>query len=175
MLGQIMKNSMHSLCGRSISVVRELPKLEGGVRFPAPAPYIMILSRCVVFPFLLLLGACFSSTHHAHFGPGKFESPPLRHLVLCWLKEPGNGEHQEKIIEVTKSFREIPGVLDAQAGKSVPSDRSIVDDSFDVGILIVVESKEALDEYLRHPLHDDAKKKILLPLVDRLVVYDFQE
>ena len=135
----------------------------------------MILSRYLVFPFILLLGACFSSTHHIHPDPGEFESPPLRHLVLCWLKEPGNGEHQEKIIEVTKSFREIPGVLDAQAGKSVPSDRSIVDDSFDVGILVVVESKEALDEYLRHPLHDDAKKKILLPLVDRLVVYDFQE
>jgi len=135
----------------------------------------MIFSRCVVFPSILLLGSCFSSTDHIHLGPGKFESPPLRHLVLCWLKEPGNGDHQEKIIEVTKSFREIPGVLDAQAGKSVPSDRSIVDDSFDVGILVVLESMEALDEYLRHPLHDDAKKKILLPLVDRLVVYDFQE
>ena len=57
----------------------------------------------------------------------------------------------------------------------MPSDRSIVDDSFDVGILVVVDTKEALGEYLRHPLHDEAKKKILLPLVDRLVVYDFQE
>lgn len=170
-----MKNNIHSLCGRSIPVVRELPKLEGGVRFPAPAPYLMFLSRCIFFPFILLLGACFSSTPHIHLGLGKIESPPLRHLVLCWLKEPGNVEHQNKIIAVTKSFREIPGVLDVQAGKSVPSDRSIVDDSFDVGILVVVDTKEALGEYLRHPLHDEAKKKILLPLVDRLVVYDFQE
>lgn len=170
-----MKNSIPNVCGRSISVVRELPKLEGGVQFPAPAPYLMILYRCVVFHSILLFGACFSSPQHIHLGSREFESPPLRHLVLCWLKEPGNVEHQEKIIEVTRSFREIPGVLDAQAGKSVPSDRSIVDDSFDVGILVVVESKVALGEYLRHPLHDIAKKKILLPLVDRLVVYDFQE
>ncbi|SVC46024.1 uncharacterized protein METZ01_LOCUS298878 [marine metagenome] len=32
-----------------------------------------------------------------------------------------------------------------------------------------------MEAYLRHPVHDDAKKKILLPLIDRLVVYDFQE
>ena len=65
--------------------------------------------------------------------------------------------------------------MDAQAGKAVASERSIVDDSFDVGILVVVENKEALEAYLRHPVHDDAKKKILLPLIDMLVVYDFQE
>ena len=167
-------------CGRSISVVRELPKLEGGVRFPAPAPCHMIVSRCIAFRLFCLLplflsGGCFSLKNGLTLGCGEPELPPLRHVVLCWLKEPGNVEHQERIIEVTKSFREIPGVLDAQAGKAVASERSIVDDSFDVGILVVVENKEALEAYLRHPVHDDAKKRILLPLIDRLVVYDFQE
>ena len=39
LLGQAMGSRIDALsCGRSISVVRELPKLEGGVRFPAPAP-----------------------------------------------------------------------------------------------------------------------------------------
>ena len=166
--------------GRSISVVRELPKLEGGVRFPAPAPYRMIVSRCIAFLLFCLLPlflstGCFTFKNGLTFGSGKSEVSPLRHVVLCWLKEPGNAEHQDKIIEVTKSFREIPGVLDAQAGNSVASERSIVDDSFDVGILVVVENKEALEAYLRHPVHDDAKKRILLPLIDRLVVYDFQE
>jgi len=124
----------------------------------------------------LFLGTgCFTSKNGLSFGSEVSELSPLRHIVLCWLKEPGNVEHQEKIIEVTKLFREIPGVLDAQAGKAVASERSIVDDSFDVGILVVVKDKNALEAYLRHPVHDDAKKKILLPLIDRLVVYDFQE
>ena len=166
--------------GRSISVVRELPKLEGGVRFPAPAPYQMIVSRSFPFRLFCLLPlflgtGCFTSKNGLSFGSEVPELSPLRHIVLCWLKEPGNVEHQEKIIEVTKSFREIPGVLDAQAGKAVASERSIVDDSFDVGILVVVKDKNALEAYLRHPVHDDAKKKILLPLIDRLLVYDFQE
>jgi len=124
---------------------------------------------------LFLSAGCFTFKNGLTLGSGKSEVPPLHHVVLCWLKEPGNVEHQDKIIEVTKTFMEIPGVLDAQAGKAVASDRSIVDDSFDVGILVVVENKEALDAYLRHPVHDDAKKMILLPLIDRLVVYDFQE
>ena len=39
LLGQAMLSKINAhLRGRSISVVRELPKLEGGVRFPAPAP-----------------------------------------------------------------------------------------------------------------------------------------
>ena len=176
-----MRSRLIVSCGRSISVVRELPKLEGGVRFPAPAPYHMILFRCIAFRLFYLLPlflstGCFTSKKNSlTFGNGKDEESPLLHIVLCWLKEPGNVEHQEKIIEVTKSFREIPGVLDAQAGKAVASDRSIVDDSFDIGILVVVKDKDALEAYLRHPVHDDAKKKILLPLIDRLVVYDFQE
>lgn len=141
----------------------------------------MIVSRFFAFILLaintlLLTSGCFFSGQNS---PARIEgnaaARPIRHVVLCWLKEPGNVEHQEKIIEVTKAFRGIPGVVDAQAGKSVSSERSIVDDSFDVGILVVVESKNALDAYLTHPVHDNAKKNTLLPLVERLVVYDFQE
>ena len=32
-----------------------------------------------------------------------------------------------------------------------------------------------LQKYLNHPLHDQAKQDVLLPLVDKVVVYDFQE
>jgi hypothetical protein len=140
----------------------------------------MIVLRVFVFllfclQILFLSTGCFTAQSSPARVDEKTGPPPLRHLVLCWLKEPDNVVHQEKIIEITKTFREIPGVLDAQAGKSVASERSIVDDSFDVGILVVVESKNALDEYLTHPVHDHAKKNILLPLVERLVVYDFQE
>ena len=99
----------------------------------------------------------------------------LQHVVLCWLKEPGNIEHRERIMEVTRSFRESPGVLDARAGQVIASDRSIVDDSFDVGILIVVPDSRRLKEYLEHPVHQEAKTEILLPLVSKILVYDFQE
>jgi hypothetical protein len=48
-----------------------------------------------------------------------------------------------------------------------------VDDSFDVGIIVEVRDEKGLKEYLDHPIHQKAKKEILLPLVDRVLVYDF--
>ncbi|MBT5715791.1 MAG: Dabb family protein, partial [Opitutae bacterium] len=101
------------------------------------------------------------------------DSKILTHLVFCWLKDPGNLEHRKKIIEVTDSFNEIPSVINARAGNPIMSDRSIVDDSFDVGIIVEVRDEKGLKEYLGHPIHQKAKKDTLLPLVDRILVYDF--
>ena len=70
---------------------------------------------------------------------------------------------------------DIPGVLNAQAGQVIMSDREIVDDSFDVGILIVTKNQEDLQKYLDHPIHQQAKKEVLLPLVERILVYDFMD
>jgi len=103
------------------------------------------------------------------------ESPRLYHVVFCWLKDKGNKVHRQKIIEITKSFRSIPGVLEASAGQVVPSDRDIVDDSFDIGILIVTQDRKSLQEYLEHPIHQKGKNEVLIPLVDRVLVYDFEK
>ena len=99
----------------------------------------------------------------------------LQHVVLIWLKDAGNAQQQAKIIEVSRSFRDIPGVLDVQAGKAVASDRDIVDDSFDVGILVVVPDERRLEEYLAHPIHQRAKNDVLVPLVEKILVYDIRE
>ena len=99
----------------------------------------------------------------------------IQHVVLCWLKEPGNAEHRNQIIEVSKTFRKIPGVLEVRVGRVIKSDRAIVDDSFDVGILVTVSDVERLQEYLDHPIHQNAKRNVLLPLLEKVVVYDFQE
>lgn len=98
----------------------------------------------------------------------------LYHVVLCWLKEPGNEMHRSQIIEITKTFQKIPGVIEAQAGEVVMSDRDIVDDSYDVGILIVTKNENELQKYLDHPIHQKAKKDVLVPLVDKILVYDFK-
>ena len=108
-------------------------------------------------------------------GLGTRHDGALQHVVLVWLKDAGNAEQRAKIIEISKSFRDIPGVLDVQAGKAVASERDIVDDSFDVGILVVVPDERRLAEYLAHPIHQRAKNDVLLPLVEKILVYDFQE
>ena len=120
-----------------------------------------------VIIILLALAGC-SSVEPAH-------DHALHHVVLCWLKEPGNVRHRQQIIEVSKSFRKIPGVLEVRVGQVVPSDREIADDSFDVAILVTVPDQKRLAEYLDHPIHQKAKKDVLLALVDKIIVYDFKE
>jgi hypothetical protein len=128
--------------------------------------------------FLLCLSGCFSNLKTDGSIKNKSvvsENTHLYHLVFCWLKEEGNESHRQKIIEATQTFRTIPGVIQAEAGKVVEGERDIVDDSFDVGILIVTQDRASLKKYLDHPIHQKAKKEVLSPLVKRVLVYDFEK
>ena len=95
------------------------------------------------------------------------------HVVLVWLKEPGNATHRARVVEATRSFSTIPGVEEIRVGEPVPSGRPTVDDSFDIGLYMIFASKKALDAYLVHPEHQAAQREILRPLVRRVIVYDF--
>ena len=128
----------------------------------------MIKTRTFLFASLLFQVGCFSSSSSlSDLSLGikdiPVSEPKLHHLVFCWLKDSGNREH-----------RKIPEVLRVATGEVVLSDRPIVEDSYDVGLLVVVEDEEALRKYLDHPIHQKAKKEVLLPLVEKVLVYDFK-
>ena len=125
------------------------------------------------FTLLFLSGIFLFSGCFSDFQKEKEDPKILTHVVFCWLKEPGNSEQREQIIEMTESFNRIPTVLKARAGNPIMSERSIVDDSFDVGIIVEVRDEKGLQEYLDHPIHQKAKKDVLLPLIERVLVYDF--
>ena len=97
------------------------------------------------------------------------------HVVLVWLKEPGNLEHRQRIIEISREFETIPGVIDVHVGEVVPSDRPIVDDSFDVGLYLTFSSVEAMQTYLANDRHQQALREVFRPLAKRYIVYDFQD
>ena len=85
------------------------------------------------------------------------------HVVICRLKESGNNEARQKIIEASQGFA------------AIHSEREIVDSSFDVAIYLSFENEQKLQDYLVHPIHKNAVKEILKPLVSKVVVYDFIE
>ncbi len=97
------------------------------------------------------------------------------HIVLVWLKEPGNPEHRQRIIDASREFETIPGVIDVSVGEVVTSDRPIVDDSFDVGLYLTFSSVEAMQTYLADDRHQQALREIFRPLSERYIVYDFQD
>ena len=101
------------------------------------------------------------------------DSQPLEHVVIVWLKDPGNPAAQNRIIDASQVLTSIPGVLSLRAGTAVASNRSIVDSSFDVALVISFSDRAALDSYLTHPLHIQLVEDTLKPLVERILVYDF--
>ena len=118
------------------------------------------------FMFLLLMVLVTScANYYKH-------EPRIVHVVMCWLHEPGNETHQDMLVQASKEFRKIPGVIDVGVGRPLMSDRPIVDDSFDVGIFLTFKDEKDLQFYLDHPDHVAAVKVILKPLVKTVKVYD---
>lgn len=96
------------------------------------------------------------------------------HTVFLWQKNPGDRQHRRKLLQATDRLRSIPGVIDIRFGEMIESDRNIVDDSFDIGIYIYFSDVTAMNHYLVHPLHQTIVEQDIKPLVERIVVHDFQ-
>ncbi len=109
-------------------------------------------------------------TTHPHF----YDDSKIIHTVMIWLEEPNNKTHTEKIIKTTLSLIEIPEVQEIRVGKVLPSNRPIVDDSFDIGLYMLFNDQEALETYLVHPIHMNAVKSVLRPFSKKILVYDFK-
>jgi len=97
----------------------------------------------------------------------------ITHVVMVWLKEPGNAKMRHQFIRASNQLNDLPGIVYRHAGVVVPSERSIVDDTFDVAVTVTLKNKKALQAYLNHPKHKKILKEQLKPLVNRVVAYDF--
>ncbi len=98
----------------------------------------------------------------------------VHHLVLVWLKTPGDEPAKALLTQTSRRFAEIPGVVSVKVGEAIASDRPIVDSTYDLAILIVLEDREALAEYLAHPQHKAAQAEVLRPLVEQVRIFDYQ-
>jgi hypothetical protein len=97
----------------------------------------------------------------------------LTHVVVFWLKTPGDAEARRRIVDASEGFRSIPGVVAIDAGQIVPTPRPNVDKTYDVAVVIRFRDREALEQYQVHPKHK-ATLQELGPLIDHTVVYDFE-
>lgn len=120
---------------------------------------------------LLLVGV--SGCDQAGDAGSSGSEPEVVHVVLIWLKQPGNSEHRQKLIKGLKELRSIPLVQDVRVGQVIESDRPIVEDSYDVGLYLRFANKADLQAYLAHPVHVDAVKNEFSPLMKRYRVMDF--
>lgn len=108
-------------------------------------------------------------------GTGSAAPGRIQHVVLMWLKQPGDAAARAKLVEASLGLRDIPGVLDVRVGEPLASERDVVDDSFDVAFVMTLADAGALASYEVHPDHLAAVEQTLAPLVARFVVYDLVE
>ena len=93
----------------------------------------------------------------------------ITHIVMWKLKDrsPANAQRAQTLLTSMKG--RIPGLLDLEAGVDyLRSERS-----FDVALITRHESREALDQYQVHPIHEEVKK-VMLELRDASVSVDFE-
>jgi len=135
-----------------------------------PARPFLRSPRCLVPALsaaLLALSAC-NATPAADPRP----AGAIEHVVLVWLKNPGDADARQRIVDASYTFRQIPGVLAVRAGVPLPSDREAVDDSFDVGVVLTFRDAASLEAYEENPIHRKAVEATLVPLTVRQKVYD---
>ncbi|HEX7260802.1 MAG TPA: Dabb family protein [Luteolibacter sp.] len=90
-------------------------------------------------------------------------SGTVDHIVLVWLKRPGNAADRQAILTAANDLRVIPGL---------PSDRPIVDDSFDIGLTMRFDSVKSLRAYESDPRHVKKVNEVLKPRTKKILVYD---
>jgi hypothetical protein len=92
---------------------------------------------------------------------------------MVWYKDKVTAEQQAAITEETLKLKHIPGIVSLDLGKAIPSERPIVDDSFDLGIVMTFKNETDMNAYLKHPQHQMFVKKHIKGNVEKLLVYDF--
>jgi hypothetical protein len=97
------------------------------------------------------------------------------HVVIFWT-DPDDPQATDKLLAgMEQHLKPIPGVLHYHAGKMASSHRPVVDQTYQVALNLVFESKKAQDDYQVHPMHIEFVEKVFKKVCKKVVVYDFGE
>ena len=101
------------------------------------------------------------------------ETKKVTHVVMVWLKEAGNVKQRNAFIKASEKLNDLEGIVHRHIGVVLPSERKMIDDTFDVAITVTLKSQAALTAYLNNPKHKKILHNEIKPLVNRVVAYDF--
>jgi hypothetical protein len=96
------------------------------------------------------------------------------HIVVFWTDPAQPDAADELIAGANKLLKNIPGVLQFHVGKMVPSERPVVEQSYQVALNLIFPNQPAEQAYQVHPQHVEFVGKYVKRLVKKLMVYDFE-
>ena len=100
-------------------------------------------------------------------------SGQVTHVMLFWLKRPGNVDDQNFLRRALRTLRRVRGVNDMRIGRPLSVDRPVAEQSFDLGVVMTFRDREALEKFERDQQREQAIDVMLRPLVLRYIVYNF--
>lgn len=128
-----------------------------------------------IFQTALAVAICSIFIGCAHVDNGSDARVPIHQVGLVWLKQPGNAEDRQKIIEAVHEFqRSIPEVKSAAVGKSDGLGGPYSDTSYDICFILTFTDEASRERYNKHPLHQKAAGQVFLPLSQKLLFYRFR-
>ena len=95
------------------------------------------------------------------------------HVVIFWTKPDVPGAAEALLAGAQKYLSAVPGARSFHVGRMVPSARPVVDQSYQVALNIIFDTKAQQDAYQTHPLHLEFVEKAFKPNCTKCVVYDF--
>ncbi len=104
----------------------------------------------------------------------RYDARMFSHIVIFWT-DPAKSEAADALVAGAKQYlSRAPGILQFHVGKMVPSQRAVVDQSYQVALNIVFDTKKSQDNYQEHPQHLEFVEKVFKPNCQKVVVYDFE-
>jgi hypothetical protein len=100
--------------------------------------------------------------------------PMFSHIVIFWTKPEVPNAADELLAAAKKYLQGLPGILQFHAGRMVPSERPVVDQSYQVALNMTFATKQAQDDYQMHPQHVEFVERFFKPLCSRALIYDFE-
>ena len=131
--------------------------------------FVLILRMRVVI-FLCCSALSLTSTSAQAAAP---RSGYVTHVMLFWLKRPGNMDDQNFLLRALRTLRRARGVTEVRVGRALSVDRPGLEQSFDLGVVMTFRDREALEKFQRDQQRDQAIDAMLRPLVRQYTVYNF--
>jgi hypothetical protein len=76
------------------------------------------------------------------------------HTVYFWLKPGTTDAAREQLVgDCVACLKKIPSVRQLWVGKPAMTPRTVVDNTYDVGLTVVLDDAAGHDTYQVHPLH----------------------
>ncbi|MEL7534768.1 MAG: Dabb family protein [Bacteroidota bacterium] len=75
------------------------------------------------------------------------------HHVFFWFN-PGNDDKRDYFVAQLKELSTIDLVRESRIGVPAPSERDVVDSSFDYSLMMIFDNQADQDAYQVHPDHD---------------------